>query len=182
MYDALKIYGPIAKGRIDLGEILPFEYEPFILATIHRPSNTDSDGNLREILAAFGELPFKIVWPLHPRNRENITRFKIPVNVFIISPASYLEMQVLLQGCTKVCTDSGGLQKEALWSKKPCITLREDTEWIETLIGNWNILTGANKDKIIDAVSRNVPIESWKELYGDGNASTKIASTLNELL
>ncbi|HWY33641.1 MAG TPA: UDP-N-acetylglucosamine 2-epimerase, partial [Nitrosopumilaceae archaeon] len=130
----------------------------------------------------FRELPYKIVWPLHPRNRESITRFNIPENVFIILPASYLEMQVLLQSCTKVCTDSGGLQKEAYWSKKPCITLRDDTEWVETLSGNWNILTGPNRTKIVNAVLTKVELNTWKELYGGGKASVRIASILKNLI
>jgi UDP-GlcNAc3NAcA epimerase len=178
----LNIYGPIAKNKINLKQILPFEYEPYILATIHRPSNTDSSFNLEEIITAFSVLPYKIVWPLHPRIRESITRFRIPKNVFIILPASYLEMQVLLQGCAKVCTDSGGLQKEAYWSKKPCITLRDDTEWVETLAGNWNILTGPNRAKIVNAVLTKVELNTWKELYGDGRASIRIASILKNLL
>jgi UDP-GlcNAc3NAcA epimerase len=182
MYDALNAYGPIAKNKIKLEEVLPFEYEPYILATIHRPSNTDSSFNLEGIISAFRELPYKIVWPLHPRNRESITRFNIPENVFIILPASYLEMQVLLQSCTKVCTDSGGLQKEAYWSKKPCITLRDDTEWVETLSGNWNILTGPNRTKIVNAVLTKVELNTWKELYGDGKASVRIASILKNLI
>lgn len=84
-------------------------------------------------------------------------------------------MMTLLKNCTKVVTDSGGLQKEAYWMKKPCITIREETEWTETLDGNWNQITGANTGKILSAIDTN-PTTDWKPLYGTGDAAQKIAT------
>ncbi len=180
MYDALINFHQISIEKFKLSDILPFDFEPFILATIHRPTNTDDPEKIKEILGAFSQLPYKIIWPLHPRNKSNIAKQKIPANLFIVPPASYFQMQILLRACSKVCTDSGGLQKEAYWAKKPCITLRNETEWVETLEYDWNILTGSNKTKIIDAVDKKIDIHSWKELYSDGNASQKIAAVIKE--
>ncbi len=180
MYDAFIKFQQIAERKFKISGIIPFDFEPFLLATIHRPANTDNAEKIKDILEAFSELPFKIVWPLHPRNKTHISKQKIPDNLFIIQPTSYLQMLVLLNACSKVCTDSGGLQKEAYWAKKPCITLREETEWVETLEGDWNILVGSNKSKIIDAIEKKIEISSWKELYGDGNASQKIASIIKD--
>lgn len=176
------LIGPLAEKKITLKEILPFKCQPFILATIHRPSNTDNTDNLGSILEAFSNMPFNVVWPMHPRNKRNLSAHHIPQNVFIISPASYLEMLVLLKVCSKVCTDSGGLQKEAYWLKKPCITLRNETEWAETLHNNWNILTGANMSKIAMALTMDVLKDTWYPLYGKGDSSTKIASILKHHL
>jgi UDP-GlcNAc3NAcA epimerase len=90
-------------------------------------------------------------------------------------------MMILLKNCAMVITDSGGLQKEAYWMKKKCITAREETEWVETLEGGWNTLTGADEEKIVAAVQVE-PTEDWRPLYGEGNASEKIARTVADYL
>jgi UDP-GlcNAc3NAcA epimerase len=102
---------------------------------------------------------------------------KLPQNLLITDPVSYFEMLLLLKSCTKVITDSGGLQKEAYWMEKPCVTVREETEWVETLEGGWNQLTGPNAEKIIHAL-KNEPTTDWKPVYGDGKASEKIAEVI----
>jgi UDP-GlcNAc3NAcA epimerase len=90
-------------------------------------------------------------------------------------------MHVLLDACEKVCTDSGGLQKEAYWLKKPCITLREETEWIECLHDNWNIIVGCNSDKIVEAVRLPINLSTWYPLYGDGKAAKNIAKIIKDV-
>jgi UDP-GlcNAc3NAcA epimerase len=98
-------------------------------------------------------------------------------NVIIIDPVGYLEMITLLGNCHKVLTDSGGLQKEAFFLKKPCVTLREETEWIETLEGNWNFVTGTNLQKILEKISIN-QFGEQKQFFGDGKAAEKIVEYL----
>lgn len=181
MYDAVKLFSNLHSLEDKIDQILPFDDRNFALATIHRPSNTDEKNNFQNILDAFGKLHFNIVFPLHPRIKEKIHSFFIPENVFIIPPVSYIEMQGLLHYCSKVFTDSGGLQKEAYWHRKQCITIRDETEWIETIHDNWNSLTGPDGSKIRVA-SEKMPLkESWYPLYGDGAAAEKIASILNNL-
>lgn len=178
MYDAQLLFTPLAKKTVDPTAILPFAAQPFVLATIHRPSNTDDIKNLESIIDAFASFDMPVLWPVHPRNKSLMSSLKLPKNLYTIDPLSYFEMQVAVEASTKICTDSGGLQKEAYWAKKPCITLRDETEWVETMHSNWNILTGPNKEEIKKAFSVSVDPSSWKALYGDGRASQKIASVL----
>lgn len=184
MYDAQLLFTPIAESLVNIEELLPFSKgKEFILATIHRPSNTDDPERLRELLSALGILPYQIIWPLHPRIERTIPELnnRAP-NIHLLEPLSYFETQVLLKSCAKVCTDSGGLQKEAYWAKKQCITLREETEWVECMHNNWNILAGSSKQRIINAVNSKVDQESWVELYGNGDAGEKIGEVINEFL
>jgi UDP-GlcNAc3NAcA epimerase len=174
MYDALLTFSKIAEQKYSLKDIVNLDNEGYHLATIHRPSNTDNEDNLRSIIEAFSELDKNILWPVHPRNKTRLKSFDIPENLHLIDPLSYFKMMVLLKNCDKVITDSGGLQKEAYWMKKQCITVRNETEWVETLHGNWNTLTGPNKSEITKSVSQS-PSTEWKKLYGDGSTSDRIA-------
>lgn len=181
MYDALLTFSDIADKKFKLQDIISFEADTYYLTTIHRPSNTDNDKNLNSIIGAFGKLEKPVVWPVHPRNKKKLAELDIPENLHLIEPVSYFKMMVLLKNCTKVITDSGGLQKEAYWMKKPCITVREETEWVETLEGGWNILTGPIQKNIILSVQKS-PTQSWRSLYGDGKAAAKIASILKSYI
>ncbi len=149
----------------------------FYLSTIHRPANTDNIDNLKSIFRAFEEFEHKVVLPLHPRTRSKIQKMKLK-NIIVLPPVSYLEMIHMIKKSVAVLTDSGGLQKEAFFLKKKCVTLREETEWLETINGGWNILTGANYQKIKDAIGI-VPIKSeYKNYFGDGSAAKKIVDIL----
>jgi UDP-GlcNAc3NAcA epimerase len=182
MYDALIQFRDIAsKYESDLIAGLK---KPFVLLTIHRPANTDNLDNLRQIFSALEYSSYAIVWPIHPRTqkvlRENAVT--VPSNVRVVEPFSYFEMLRALEKCDKVLTDSGGLQKEAYWMKRPCVTLRTESEWVETLRNDWNILVGADKTKIGKALDAKIPTDSWIPLYGDGAASTRIAELIKKLL
>jgi UDP-N-acetylglucosamine 2-epimerase len=177
MFDALLTFSDIAKIRQKLSGIIPFSNHEYYLATIHRPSNTDNPENLESILNAFNEFSKPVVWPVHPRNKAMLQKMKLPQNLFTTEPQPYFNMLVLLDHAEAVLTDSGGLQKEAYWKGKPCITLREETEWVETLESGWNQLTGANKEKMVKAI-RTKPSAPWKPIYGDGNASEAIAKII----
>ena len=177
MYDAFLTFSEISKKKSAGKEFLKQLDNEFYLATIHRPSNTDNPRNLSSIIRAFSELGKQVIWPLHPRNKNKLSEYELPSNLLVIPPQSYFDMNALLRNCKKVLTDSGGLQKEAYWAKKPCITIREETEWIETLHGNWNQLTGPNSSKIISAMSQN-PYTKWTPLYGIGESSIAIAENI----
>lgn len=173
MYDSFLTFSALAK------KINPVITEvdttaSFTLLTLHRPSNTDSREQLSKILTSLGELPVPIIWPVHPRNRGHIREITLPANITITEPFSYLQMLLVLEKCSTVITDSGGLQKEAYWAKKPCITLRDETEWTETLEGGWNRLSNPGDGNLLKAYT-NSPQQPWKPLYGEGRAAQKIA-------
>ncbi|MGJ8530543.1 MAG: non-hydrolyzing UDP-N-acetylglucosamine 2-epimerase [Alphaproteobacteria bacterium] len=153
------------------------EGSSFILSTIHRPSNTDDPNRLEQILDALARLALPVVWPVHPRTRSKLGENIVPANVMLQPPASYFEMLGLLQHCTAVVTDSGGLQKEAYWAKKKCITLRSETEWVETLDGGWNSLKEPRSLSGPNDVFEK-PTTPWRQLYGNGKASERIAQAL----
>lgn len=184
MYDAQLLFTPLAESKVNIKKLLPFsEDKAFILATIHRPSNTDDPATLRELLSALGSVPYQVIWPVHPRIAKSIPeRNSLSPNIHLMDPLSYFETQVLLKSCAKICTDSGGLQKEAYWAKKQCITLRKETEWVECMHHGWNILAGSSGQQIVEAVNSKVDMESWVELYGDGNAGEKIGFIINKFL
>lgn len=158
--------------------------QDFILSTIHRAENTDDEVRLKDIFVALKEIAREkqVILPLHPRTRKIIEILKINVgNLTIIDPVGYLEMVWLIDNCKYVMTDSGGLQKEAYFFNKQCITLRDETEWIELVEHGFNFLVGANKDKILNACSNSSEFSRRSDrlnLYGSGNASTIIAKNL----
>ncbi|MFN1836178.1 non-hydrolyzing UDP-N-acetylglucosamine 2-epimerase [Balneola sp. MJW-20] len=177
MYDAILRFSKIAEEKYQLSDLTNISANNYILATIHRPANTDNEDNLKSLLSAFGRVDKQVIWPVHPRNKHRLKEMDIPENLQLIDPVSYFRMMVLLKNCAMVITDSGGLQKEAYWMKKKCITARDETEWVETLEGGWNTLTGADEEKIISAVNSE-PSIPWKPLYGSGKASDMIAEAI----
>jgi len=148
------------------------------LSTIHRAENTDDTDKLNNILSALNKIAKEkqVILPLHPRTKNIIEQGNYDVgNLTIIDPIGYLNMIWLIDHCSLVMTDSGGLQKEAFFFAKPCITLREETEWIELVDNGFNVLVGADKDKIIDAYSnQNAALNYDLNLYGAGKASRAI--------
>jgi UDP-GlcNAc3NAcA epimerase len=154
------------------------------LATLHRAETTDGgiDAVIR-IFSAFEQLPQLVVLPIHPRTRklaeEAITACGFR-NIQLIDPVGYLEMLLLTSGACQVLTDSGGLQKEAWFMKVPCVTLRQETEWVETLAGNWNILASLTTEDIVQKATTTVIDEAARQQmpFGDGKASEKIAAVL----
>jgi len=177
MYDALKTFTPIALMNSSL-ESLPSD---FALLTLHRPANTDDSEKLQGLLNALGSLPTLIFWPVHPRVNHMLKKINLPENIILSEPLSYFDMLQTLKKADVVLTDSGGLQKEAYWMETKCITLRDETEWVETLDGGWNQLTGLNPERIKKAWNRKPEIP-WRPLYGNGKASEKIAGIIRENL
>jgi UDP-GlcNAc3NAcA epimerase len=156
----------------------------FILCTIHRPENTDDKEKLTAIFEALEEISqkLKIVLPLHPRTKKKLEEFGIRPgnNIQVLAPVGYFEMIWLLSHCNMVITDSGGLQKEAFFFKKPCITAREQTEWTELVSHGVNFLTGSDKELILETVDkvRTNAIEFNFDFYGDGASGKTIVDAL----
>ena len=172
MQDGAEYYKNFAKKpKIDIKD-------NFILTTIHRAENTDDENRIKNIFKALEIIAKEkqIILPLHPRTKKIIQNLGIITkNITIIEPVGYLEMVWLIDNSEMVITDSGGLQKEAFFFKKPCITLRDETEWIELIENKFNVLAGADKEKILD-VYKNFKFNSNFDidLYGGGKASEKI--------
>jgi len=183
MYDAFLLCKKILKPSNEIQKLTE-KYSTFYLATIHRAENTDSKLNLKNILEAFEEISkdIPIIFPIHPRTREKLKIYNISINrTILMDPIGYFDMLYLLEKCKGVLTDSGGLQKEAYFSKKPCITLRHETEWIELLEIGANILAGLKKDQIIEALTKmSNPNKINEGIYGNGNASEKIVEFLHK--
>jgi UDP-GlcNAc3NAcA epimerase len=185
MFDASLYYKKYAKRPDSL--IDTFESNKFCLCTIHRADNTSNYENLSNIFKALEEIAkeFTVLLPLHPRTAKVIHQSGLDIassNIKIIDPVGYLEMIWLLENCHFVITDSGGLQKEAYFFSKPCITLRNETEWVELLHEGVNWLAGNNFNKIMEVYSqiKTFNIEN-KNLYGDGNAAQKIANFFSQV-
>lgn len=158
----------------------------FALCTVHRAENTDSPERLSNIFAALEEISKEIpvVLPLHPRTKAKLTAAEYDFqnsNIIFIAPVGYLEMVWLLSNCNFVLTDSGGLQKEAYFFSKPCITMRDETEWVELVNNGFNELVGAQKDKITSAAlasDKSTKMDFSKRLYGNGDAGKVIINKL----
>ena len=182
MADAHRYYSEASKGRLAEAGLLVDLNQTFMVATIHRPSNTDSNDNLAQILRGLEDDGRQIIWPLHPRLKSKLHDLSLPSNVTVTRPLSYFEMLDALRLCEGVYTDSGGLQKEAYWSKKPCVTMREETEWTETVDAGWNVLSGPSAVEMQAAKRALDARPSWKPIYGDGFASDHIAKLISEFL
>ena len=177
MQDAVNFYSSRAKKpffKID---------DHFILCTIHRAENTDDDAKLSSIFKSLEEISKKtqVVLPLHPRTKNKLNELGYDFNqnnILVIPPIGYLEMVYLLNHCEYVMTDSGGLQKEAYMFKKFCITLREETEWVELVENGFNLLVGSDRNKIINAANNFKSVSINSGLYGDGQASEKICEII----
>lgn len=158
----------------------------FILCTIHRAENTDNEIRLRNIFESLEEIAKEkqVILPLHPRTKKILENLKLDIsNLMIIDPVGYLEMVWLIDNCDFVMTDSGGLQKEAYFFEKQCITLRDETEWVELVECGANTLVGADKEKILEAYKNNSEFNkqnSKLDLYGGGKASGNIIKELLE--
>lgn len=157
----------------------------FIVATLHRAENTDNPVRLKAILDALNYLHHHIlpvVLPLHPRTQKIVKSLGLKLQMLVLEPVGYLEMIWLLKHCSAVVSDSGGVQKEAFFFKKPCVTMRDQTEWVELIDYGVNILAGADTQKIIEYTQNMLSKEIVDsiDLYGGGNASVKIAQILEK--
>ncbi|HPT77462.1 MAG TPA: UDP-N-acetylglucosamine 2-epimerase (non-hydrolyzing) [Defluviitaleaceae bacterium] len=177
MYDAVLYNKKLALEKSEILRKNNLNAKDYYLITVHRAENTDSFENMRNIITAFANIEGTKVWPIHPRTRKKLLDYGLDLgsipDLLILEPVGYLDMLNLEANAKKIITDSGGVQKEAYFMKVPCITLREQTEWVETLKEDANIIVGTNIDKILSAVDKVVEPE-YENVFGDGNASEKI--------
>ncbi len=186
MYDAYLVFQESAQKSSKILEDLFLNNKKYILATIHRAENTNNNSRLRKIIKIFSDISkeVSIVFPVHPRTHEKIVNLThlINKNVLIIKPVSYFDMIMLEKNADLIITDSGGVQKEAYFLNKKCITLRKETEWMETLENNCNSLVDLNYIKIKKILTdTDKPTVFKKSIFGDGKASEKIVDILIKL-
>lgn len=184
MMDAMIFYKDKAEKNSTILHRLNIEPKNYIVATIHRPFHTDYPERMASIFEAFSFSNIKIIFPIHPRTQKYIADYKlrIPDNLILIDPLGYLDMIQLMSNAEKIVTDSGGIQKEAYMLKIPCITLRDiPTEWVETLIGGWNILVSSMDTEKLknELVKRRNPYQ-WVPVFGDGTGAHEIISILEK--
>ena len=179
MLDANLRLAPLARERSRALADAGVEPGRYLLLTLHRPANTEP-ASLTRIAAALSRLEEPIVFPAHPRTMAALETHGIglPPNVRLLPAVGYLDFAALTSQARVVLTDSGGVQKEAYWYGVPCVTLRTTTEWTETVEVGWNRLTGDDPDLIVSSVVDAGPAPAHPRLYGDGNASGRIAETL----
>jgi UDP-GlcNAc3NAcA epimerase len=186
MYDAVSHNAQKAAKTSGILSHLNLRPRKYYLVTVHRASNTDEPKNLREILKALEQLGLPTVFPVHPRTRKALKELRLELKlerapVHLLDPVSYLDMLLLEKMARKILTDSGGVQKEAYFFGVPCITLREETEWVETLQGGWNRLVGTDPQAIGQALLADPPKGPRQDVFGDGHAAEKMAALLDQL-
>jgi UDP-N-acetylglucosamine 2-epimerase len=154
----------------------------YLLATVHRSENTDDPSRLSAILEAFNAIEEDVVFPVHPRTRKVIKEQQqtVGANIRLVEPLGYFDMVAMSKGARLILTDSGGLQKEAYWLGVPCVTLRDQTEWVETVESGWNILAGAQREKIVEAVRAFAPPSERPALYGVECVSGKCVDIIEQ--
>jgi len=193
MYDAVLMYGELAEKKSTILNDLGLTPKSYALATVHRAENTDDPRRLSSIFRAFkeiAEMGLPVIVPLHPRTRDklsehrtlNLERRTLNSALRLIPPVSYLDMLVLEKNAKVILTDSGGVQKEAFFFRVPCVTLREETEWVETVDAGWDVLVGSGTNKIVQAALGACPREESVCPYGDGQSSKLIVKLLSNCL
>jgi len=195
MYDAVLQFGEIARQRSTILCDLGIQPKDYLLATVHRQSNTDNPENLRNLLAAFAEIKEPIIFPVHPRTRQKIAELDLynPKsetcaepgrsirNPKFIDPVGYLDMLMLEQSARMILTDSGGVQKESYLFAVPCLTLRQETEWVETVQCGWNLLVGVDPERILAGLRHVFPAkDQFPVLFGNGRSAHEIVRIFGE--
>ena len=183
MADSLLYNKEIAETRSTILSDLDLNSKEYAVATIHRASNTDNKENLTNIVDAFSQLDETIIFPVHPRTQKLLKEYglyeKLSSSVKLVEPLGFLDFIKLMAHSKIILTDSGGIQKEAYILKVPCITLRENSEWVETIEDGWNVLVGTDKENIFQAVNSFHPsLKLHKDRFGNGDAAEKIAAII----
>lgn len=185
MLDALQQNRSVAHEKSTIMAELGLKAKSYSLATIHRAANTDNPAHLTGIAQALQQVQETVVFPAHPRTKAALNNLGIALentpHVKLIDPVSYFDMMVLAENARLIATDSGGLQREAYFLGIPCLTLRAETEWIETVNVGWNKLVGADTTKILLAWKQFSPQQTKPAIFGDGKAGQKIARVINQI-
>ena len=182
MRDVADLTAPLARERSTALADHTVEQGRYLLLTVHRQANAALEP-LRRIGEAMRQIDERVIFPTHPRTRDVIDKHDLDfgAETQLVEPLGLIEFTAILQGARAVLTDSGGVQKEAYWHGVPCITLRETTEWPETVDAGWNLLVGTDSQIIVKAVRAAAPGPERKSLYGDGRAAQAIVSVLGTM-
>lgn len=183
MFDALMHFSNISSKKSKILDVLHLNTRDYYLVTVHRAGNTDDYSKLKSILDILSELDRPVVFPIHPRTRNRIKEYGLEYlleNIRYIEPVGYLDMVELERNALAILTDSGGVQKEAFWLKVPCITLRDETEWVETLRYGWNRLVGTDREKIMEAIRDLRPGEDIN--FNNEYAAPKICDIISDMI
>ena len=180
MFDAMQQFRALARRRSTIVEDLGLTPGAFVLMTVHRAANTDSPQRLRSIVQAVNRAGETVVFPVHPRTRAALARegLEFGSHVRTIPPAGYFDMVRLEENARLIATDSGGVQREAYFLARPCITLRDETEWTETVEAGWNRLVGVEPDAVLEAWFHFAPPAQQPALFGTGDAAQRIVAIL----
>jgi len=181
MADALAFAAERAQRRSTVLARLGIAGQGYLLATVHRAENTDDPSRLGQILGALDALEEPVLFPVHPRTRKAIEAlgYRPAPQVRLLDPVGYLDMVRLEQSARMILTDSGGVQKEAYWLGVPCVTLRNETEWVETVQAGWNVLVGADASRIVRTVGSFVRPALRPVVYGEGEAAARVCMHLS---
>ncbi len=182
MFDSILFAKTKVEAEDKLLNELSLKHREYYFCTLHRAENTDDKNILSRLLRGLSELNLPIIFPLHPRTKKRIAEFnlELPKSIRAIEPVGYLDSVSLMMKAAAVLTDSGGIQKEAYYLEVPCITLREETEWVETADVGWNAIVGSDPQKLLNAISQLSSVRTRKHppLYGSGNTAEKISEIL----
>lgn len=181
MLDVMLQNKPIAHRKSDILARLELRPGAYTLVTIHRAANTDDPARFKQIVQAMNQVSEPIIFPAHPRTQKIIAHLGLEFGpqVKLIDPVSYFDMMILEEHARLIATDSGGVQREAYFLGLPCLTLRDETEWMETVEVGWNKLVGVEPERILDAWFNFSPPLEHPPLFGDGTAGQRIAQILN---
>ncbi len=180
MLDALQQHQPLASTRSDILTRLALRPKAYALVTVHRAANTDAPARLRQIVTALNSVSEPVIFPVHPRTRRALAKLgaTFAAHVRLIEPVGYFDMMMLEANARLIATDSGGVQREAYFLSIPCLTLRDETEWTETVATGWNRLVGVEPAVVVDAWRTFCPPAEHPPIFGDGTASQRIARIL----
>lgn len=186
MYDCSLKFAEVAKKYCNPLKKFNLKTNDYILITCHRAENTDDKSRLSQIIEAVNKISdeIPILYPVHPRTKGFLKKHKLSFseNIKIVPPVSYLEMLILEKNARIILTDSGGVQKEAFFYNVPCVTMRNETEWVETVELGWNVISGADQKKILSSVAnftKHPPKPTKVKPYGNGDATDKIVNYLS---
>jgi UDP-N-acetylglucosamine 2-epimerase len=183
MLDANLASRPLARNKSTVLSTLELVPGSYGLVTVHRAANTDDPDRLANIVRALGQVGETVIFPVHPRTRGALQKLDVQFgdNVRLIEPVGYFDMVILEENTRIIATDSGGVQREAYFMGKPCLTLRDETEWTETVQVGWNKLVGVDVEKIVHGWKNFAPPAAQHPIFGDGKASEKIADILGKI-
>jgi UDP-N-acetylglucosamine 2-epimerase len=182
MFDVMQQMLPLARSKSTVLQRLGLAPQGYSLITIHRPANADDESRMGQIIAALNQVQEPIVFPVHPRTRKSLAEMDVRFapHIRVIDPVPYFDMIVLEENARLIATDSGGVQREAYFLRKPCLTVRNETEWTATVESGWNLLVGADPEKICAAWFSFQPPEAQPPIFGDGRAAQRIVQVLEE--